>query len=522
MNKIDRNFLNSDNIQLGSIFGIDEDGNNYPIGVPEIQLTKHMLITGMPGSGKTTFSIDVLYQLYLKGIPFLVIEPTKTEYRVMLDCIKGLRIFTPGKNDVVPFIINPFIPPKGVTLEVYKTSLISAFKIVFSMPSPLDVLFFKAIDMTYTIFGWRPYSKVGDSNVRAFGLYEFIKVFKVLIEKSSYSEEIKGNLISAGIFRLMNLITQNGNIFDTINTIDIDELLSHPTIIELNAIGDQTQKSLIMALLLTNIVLHTKQNSTLNDGLKNAILIDEAHVLLDSKNASNDDDDPENATAKIVQNMIAEIRAYGTAIIIADQSPLKVTQPVIGNTNVKVVFRLVSPLDRRIIAESIGLDDADSMVLSRFSTGEACATFDGLIEPIRIQTKNVRETLKLRSNVSDDEVRCAVDYWDTASSRMIPYRECKMNELCREKCDQKCRQDANYYALQIYMILQHETTDKISFFKEMLKIESHFKMIGVEHDKKLMWCTALQLMRKTQLDGVYTISGDEEDEMYIRWIKDIV
>ena len=57
------------------------------IGVTDKALTQHMMIVGTPGFGKTTFAINLLLQFYDRGIPFLAIEPTKTEYRSLIDRI---------------------------------------------------------------------------------------------------------------------------------------------------------------------------------------------------------------------------------------------------------------------------------------------------------------------------------------------------------------------------------------------------------------------------------------------------
>ena len=122
-----------------------------------------------------------------------------------------------------------------------------------------------------------------------FGLYEFILIFRELLESSSYSREVKSNLQSGGLYRLMNLIQQNSNIYDNIHTIPIEDLLSAPTVLELNAIDNAEQKSLIMALLLINICVYTKHNQAGDGKLKNAILIDEAHVLLGGQGAGKED-----------------------------------------------------------------------------------------------------------------------------------------------------------------------------------------------------------------------------------------
>lgn len=72
-------------------------------GIPLNDFTKHGLVVGMPGSGKTNFSLGLLLQFWNDfKIPFLAIEPTKSEYRSLIDDIKDLQIFTPGKTQCHP------------------------------------------------------------------------------------------------------------------------------------------------------------------------------------------------------------------------------------------------------------------------------------------------------------------------------------------------------------------------------------------------------------------------------------
>ena len=122
---LDERVLQKDNVKFGQL--LESEQSSTWIGCAQNTLTKHALIVGMPGTGKTTFSVNLLLQMYRRGIPFLAIEPTKTEYRALIDRIPDLQIFTPGKNKVSPFVINPFLPPKGITVEQYIPSLLSAF-----------------------------------------------------------------------------------------------------------------------------------------------------------------------------------------------------------------------------------------------------------------------------------------------------------------------------------------------------------------------------------------------------------
>lgn len=73
-----------------------------------------------------------------------------------------------------------------------------------------------------------------------------------------YNKETKSNIETAGLLRLMNLIEQNSNIYDTIHTVPIEDLLTRPTVLELNAIDNDEQKALIIALVLASACIHIK------------------------------------------------------------------------------------------------------------------------------------------------------------------------------------------------------------------------------------------------------------------------
>src|SRR6202022_4356838 len=93
--------------------------------------------TGMTGSGKTTSSFSLLSQLYQLGIPFLVIEPVKSEYRTLMATIPSLQVFTLGDEDTAPFRLNIFEPPQGVKVQTHLENLEAALNASFVMYAPL-------------------------------------------------------------------------------------------------------------------------------------------------------------------------------------------------------------------------------------------------------------------------------------------------------------------------------------------------------------------------------------------------
>src|SRR5205085_6172422 len=102
-------------------------------------LSRHTLVCGVTGAGKTTTVLWLLRQLADLGVPYLVIEPIKTEYRVLLtdQTPSPVRLFTAGNAMVLPLLINPFEVPVGTPLAVHIDLLRALFKASVGMWAPM-------------------------------------------------------------------------------------------------------------------------------------------------------------------------------------------------------------------------------------------------------------------------------------------------------------------------------------------------------------------------------------------------
>ena len=512
--KFNTKVTSDDNFKLGIIQN-SSLGNSDKLtyaGVPIDDFTMHGLIVGTPGSGKTYFSLGLLVQMWDKfNIPFLAVEPTKSEYRSLIDIIPELQVFTPGKSNISPFIINPFIPPKNVTVESYVSSLVTAFNAAFSMPSPLPDIFLSAINECYNEYGWKMNSTSDDPQAEKFGMYEFIRVFKRKVRNSDYKGDVKSNIESAGVVRLVSLLEQNSNIYDTINTIPLDDLLTKPTVIELNAINNKEQKSLVMAFLLSLICTHVKNNPNTEGHLRNTMLIDEAHVILgDSSKKDEFSADAVGSTVSTLEDMIAEVRACGMSIIIADQSPEKVGKGIVGNTNVKVVFRLVEKSSKDIIKNAINLSELDYERLGTLGMGEAILYHGKVIEPLNIKTFKTFTDKSFRKVISDAELAPLCKYWDDKSYLLIPHKECYYNNFCKGYCDAEIKNNADFIATRIvnlYFSRVTSTKDLISLL--WVAEKPIIKLLNERHIKahpKLVNCIKIKILRKFMISKSFDIS----------------
>jgi len=390
----------SDLSDLSGLFNCPKP-SNLESRLPLTTLTKHMFVAGVPGSGKTTAVYNMLVQLFMLGKPFLVIEPAKTEYRVLKtlqdhqdDSVKKmarqLRIYSPGNDMVSPFRFNPLSFPEGITLDEHISQLLSCFEAAMPMGGPLQALIAEAVEEVYEG------RESGDSPQ----MTDLVAAAGRIMERKKYEGEIKSNLQAAIEVRL-GMLTRRamGRIFQCQNCIpSIKELLEYPTIIEMDYLS-QDHACLLTLFLLSSIREQIKidPNRRYKD-LHHVTVIEEAHNIVGrtgSAKASEEIADPKAFAAQYISRMLAELRALGEGIIIADQLPSAVAPEVVKNTGTKLAHRLVSNEDREDLGGAMLLGGTEIEEIARLKPGEAYFYTEGLHLPRRVRCLNANKYLKL-------------------------------------------------------------------------------------------------------------------------------
>ena len=491
-----QNLINAGDIEFGKL---KSSSRNDSIGLTLKDLAKHMLVVGTPGSGKTTFSVGLLDRLWKEHkIPFLVIEPAKNEYRALVQSIPELQVFTPGKNFISPFVFNPFIPPKNVKLETYKSTLKTAFAAGVSMSSPLDKIFEDTINNCYSDFRWLDTYTIDDKGQR-FNITDFIKCFQETFDEIGYTGDAR-NIGRAGIVRLKSLV----NLFDNYFSIPIEDMLTKPTIIELAAIENSDQKALIIALLLLSILAYVNANYVGEGGLRNFILLEEAHVLLDTSSGGGEGAANPAAIAQgLVKRMLAEIRSYGVGLAIADQSPRKVGIDIVALTDIKVAFRLVEGQDKQILADSTSMSEIQVSRLAKLKPGEAFLFFNRLDEPEEIITPNYRMENKISISLSDESIKELSTYWKDKQDKLRPYPECQLCPYCKISCDYNRRVLAKEVARRIfnkYIKSGAKDMEKVIFvFSKIISLIVS-ELNDETFDRPLLSCVKVHLWRRIKYE----------------------
>jgi len=399
---------------------VDPDHDpRVPFRVNPEDLTKHALVVGSTGSGKTTTLFGFLRAALTACGTFLVIEPAKTEYRRLTDDRdfrkSGLRVFTVGAETIAPLRFNPFRPAsRKILVGTHIDLLRAAFAASFGMWAPLPQILERCLHEVYADKGWN--LATGQNNrldnqdsvpdAAWPTLSELIVKVQRVIDSLGYERKVADDMRAALVTRLESLrIGSKGRMLDSRSSVSIAALLERPTILELESLGDDDDKAFVMGLILIQLIEHLKGSGS-HDDLRHVLVIEEAHRLLKQAEATGrmEDASPRAKAVETFSNLLSEVRAYGEGVVIVDQSPSVLAPSVIKNTNLKIVHRLVSAADKDAMAAALGLTQLEGAIFSALKPGLAVAMGPDDDRPIAIQVENHRKATK-RKWPDDDRIR---------------------------------------------------------------------------------------------------------------------
>lgn len=364
-------------IELGNLLNRGTKINKI-VSLDKKELNKHIFIGGVTGSGKTTTSHNLLIK---SELPFLVIEPAKTEYRELRKIITDLKIYTLGDEKTLPFRINPFEFLEIENITSHVDMLKASFEASFEMEAAIPQLLEAAIYRSYERYGWDI-----DDNTNIYlenrkdawntgGIYfptleDLLKNVEEIINEQGFDERLKKDYLGSIKARLQSLlIGSKGQMLNTRVSIDFENLLKEKVILELEEIKSGGDKSLIIALIITRLCETLKSIFLKDPNFKHITLIEEAHRLL-AKIAPGESPNKKQAI-ELFTDMLAEVRKYGEALIIADQIPNKLASEVLKNTNTKIIHKIFARDDKEVVGDTMSMNDLQKSYLSNLKVGEA-------------------------------------------------------------------------------------------------------------------------------------------------------
>lgn len=362
--------VEGEGVRLGHL--LHEGQAGPPASLPLSALNRHVLVVGAPGSGKTTSVHTLLYSLWRDhSIPWLAIEPVKTEYRSLIKApgMDALRIFTLGQEDVAPLRLNPLAPPPGVPREEHMSAVMASFTAALPLDPPLPSLLEEAIDRTYENAGW-DYDTTAEDGVAPPTLRAVIPAYEDVVRSHGYSQEIRDNLTAAISARLTTMMRgARGRLLDTMESVDWEPLMQVPVVIELDSIRNPEEKAVLAAFVLDRVRAAAKHRGSTSGELRHVTVFEEAHQLL-----ARIEGPAESARATAIRAFcddIAELRALGEGFVVSDQRPSALADAAVANTGTRILHRLESAADRNIVLADLDVGETDAQAAARLTRGEA-------------------------------------------------------------------------------------------------------------------------------------------------------
>jgi DNA helicase HerA-like ATPase len=380
-------------IELGAIL----DGQDRRVGtftIPRSTINRHVFVTGATGAGKSQTVRHLLEQLTRAGIPWLAIEPAKSEYAAMAGRIEDLggpvTVINPSDPRSVPLSVNPLAPEPGYPVQAHIDMVRALFQAAFDAEEPFPQIMAQALQRVYEANGWDVVTGGGvpGSLVEPAvpTLEQLQRAALDVIGEVGYGRELMADVKGFVDVRLRSLrIGSAGRFFEGGHPADIGGMLRDNIVLAIEDVANDEDKAFLMGTLIIRIVEHLRMRARTRGadehGLRHVIVIEEAHRLLRNRG-------PERTSAHAVElfaGMLAEIRAYGEGIIVAEQIPTKLVPDVVKNTALKVVHRLPAYDDRHQVGAAMNLDADQSREVVSLQPGVAAVFADGMDRPLRVR-----------------------------------------------------------------------------------------------------------------------------------------
>lgn len=374
-------------ITLGNVFSMGKE-TDTKVKLDCNSLTMHTFVTGSTGSGKSNTVYEILNQLRnVYGIPFLVVEPAKGEYKNVFGQFVDVTVYGTNPKKTKLLKINPFRFPADIHVLEHLDRLVEIFNVCWPMYAAMPAILKEAMEKAYIAVGWNLSTSENNKGDKYPNFTDLTDQIECVINESKYSNDSKGDYSGALLTRVRSLTNGLNRLIFCDDDLKDSDLFDKNVIVDLSRIGSTETKSLIMGILVMKLNEYRMDSGRINSPLGHITVLEEAHNLLKrtSTEQSSDSSNLLGKSVELIANSIAEMRTYGEGVIIADQSPGLLDMSVIRNTNTKIVLRLPDKSDRELVGYAASLDDDQIDELAKLKQGVAAVYQNDWIEPVLVQ-----------------------------------------------------------------------------------------------------------------------------------------
>lgn len=373
-------------LYFGHIYHMGNE-EQTPVHLDVNSFTSHCFIAGSTGSGKSNTTYLLLHEFTNRGIPFLVVEPAKGEYKSEFAGLPGVHVFSTNPRYGQMLRLNPFwFDAEQIHVLEHLDRLIEIFNACWEMYAAMPAILKASAERIYTQKGWDLLNSVylGEGEPQFPTFADLLTVLPEVIRTSGYSADTQGDYTGALVTRVASLANGiSGQIFCSGCAVEDRVLFDESTVVDLSRVGSTETKALIMGLLVMKLSEYrVAQAKGSNSGLRHITVLEEAHNLLKRTGTSQGQESANllGKSVEMISNSIAEMRTYGEGFIIVDQSPTAVDISAIKNTNTKIIMRLPEKSDCEAIGNAMALNEHQIKELSKLPTGVAAVFQNNWLE----------------------------------------------------------------------------------------------------------------------------------------------
>ena len=414
-----RDSTEQDIVPLGSVM-LKRKKQDQLYGIPKDDLCHHVGLYGGTGTGKTNTAKHLLDELNQLDVPFLVIDPSTTQFRELCERVKDLRVFTAGDEQTAPFRHNPFYVLPGVPLHKHIENLATCFIAYWPTEGILVEQITKVFKRMYALAGW---DSLSNTRGRTVTLSDLTEAKESVVSELEYGARFNQEMIGAFKSRFESVLDDPilAVMLNTERGITIPELLENPTIIEMRSLSDR-KIGLVTSLLLVQVTEYLESQGRLPDQeLKHVLVLEEAHRTLKRTNTDGGLFDghaiQQQAINTIVQ-LLREARGYGLGAIILDQSPSELATTAVKLPGITITHFLKDSGDRALFGSQANLTEEQTRYIGALKKGEAIVHSGFSEQAVNVQVPFFRDKFSGSDILWSDE---RIAHWMEAFYASRPY-----------------------------------------------------------------------------------------------------
>ena len=345
---------NHEGLRIGRVMFAGTAGEFWDL--PRSSVSKHMVIFGATGSGKSNTCKLLVRLLTDNGVPVLILD-CHNEYSDVAREVGATIMELDGSRHLD--VLHPF---QVADFSDHVSIVTDAFNNVFHFTASQYFMFREILAQTLAM------SRIADGLA---GLAQVVESLEQYSPNSYYENETKFALLR----RLKPLVQGEAKkAFVDGSPIKIGDVTSYTCDLRLGSIKDADLRNLFSTMALA--LLYEYRLIQGASQLRHATLVEESQNIVPYRDRTQE--------PSLFEKMFFEMRKYGESLVLVAQFPSQVFPDIVKSAGVKIVHRMTETADSGVAMDLMGLNRRMYSQLKHMPVGRALVLTDLNEEPLTV------------------------------------------------------------------------------------------------------------------------------------------